>query len=300
MKDSQSNPRIVQLPWLSVLRFSGPDAVPFLQGQLTSDVGLLKDGRTQLAAFNTPQGRVIALLRLRETADGISALLPGDLAEAVVQRLKRYVLRARVKIEVDADWLVGGQHGATPDRPRPFDGNPSDEAGLLRFASTGGRNLLAAPVNLWQTDPALAQPTLTEGPTGAWMAADIEAGLPQVFAATSELHVAQMLNLDLLDGISFQKGCYTGQEIIARTQHRGRIKRRMLRYGLEEGPPPPLNAALIGETGKVGAVVASAATAAGAEILAVTALEVSRGSLTLEDGRAAIKLPMPYGVHEND
>src|SRR5512137_2324325 len=95
------------LPSLGVLRIAGADAARFLQGQLTNDVLLLRDGRTQLAAYNTPQGRVIALLRLREVDDAIYALLPEELLERVYALLRRFVLRSRVELQIASELQVG-------------------------------------------------------------------------------------------------------------------------------------------------------------------------------------------------
>jgi folate-binding protein YgfZ len=141
-----------------------------------------------------------------------------------------------------------------------------------------------------------------------WRLADIRAGLPQIYAATSESFVAQMLNLDLLDGISFSKGCYTGQEIIARTQHLGRIKRRMLRLSLPHGEW------LLGGTaeladGRSGRLIELASVDAGFEALAVVSLErdpagaaagVGLGGLgalgALGGLGVGVELPLPYAL----
>jgi folate-binding protein YgfZ len=170
---------------LGLLRFHGPDATAFLQGQLSNDVEALEVGVTQLAGYHNPQGRVIALLRLARVAPTeVLALLPQDLAATVAQRLRRYVLRSKLTLD-----------------------------------------LLDAPAI------AAATATLPAGmATTRSRPADIAAGLPQVYAATSEQFVAQMLNLDCIGAVSFGKGCYTGQEVIARAHYRGRVKRRMQRF----------------------------------------------------------------------
>jgi folate-binding protein YgfZ len=155
------------------IRFSGPDARTFLQGQLTNDLRLLTPDNPLLAAYCTPQGRVISVLQLTEDADGILAHLPASLVDTTIAKLRKYVLRAKVAMASAAG------------------GPPETNDSRLR---------------------------------------DIEAGRPQVYPETSETFVAQMLNLDLLDGISFNKGCYTGQEIVARAHFRGQVKRRMQRF----------------------------------------------------------------------
>ena len=163
-----------------VLEIRGADAAKFLQGQLSNDVLRLLPGTSMLAGYHTPQGRVVALLRLQRRADDMVARLPRGLVPTVVTRLSKVLLRSKVAItDGTGEWSA--------------------------------RGLLAEPSR---------EATLRA----------IEAGLPQVYPATSEVFVAQMLNLDLTGGISFDKGCYTGQEIIARAHYRGRVKRRMQRF----------------------------------------------------------------------
>jgi folate-binding protein YgfZ len=164
---------------LGSISFSGPDAAKFLQGQLSADVEKLAPGASTLAGLHNPQGRAIALLNVsRISAEELHASLPLELAESVGARLRKYVLRAKVRIDVGAQAVPG-----------------------------------------------------TESLTA------IRSGIPEVYANTSEAFVAQMLNLDLLGAIAFDKGCYTGQEVIARAHYRGRVKRRMQRWLNDSGSP---------------------------------------------------------------
>ena len=126
-----------------------------------------------------------------------------------------------------------------------------------------------------------------------WRLADIRAGLPQIYAATSELFVAQMLNLDLLDGISFSKGCYTGQEIVARTQHLGRIKRRLRRLQLPEGAWQ-VGAAVRLADGRGGRLTELARVGANTEALAVVSADTPSGEATGSAELAGAELPLPY------
>ena len=184
---------------MGLVRVHGVDAVPFLQGQLSNDMSLLKADRPLLAGYHNPQGRVIAVLWLLQPApDEIVALLPTELTTPVAARLSRFVLRSKVK--VSAESTPAPQITALLD--------------AVHTANAGTRPLPAS------NDQRLA---------------NIAAGLPQVYPATCEAFVAQMLNLDVVGGISFEKGCYTGQEVIARAHYRGRVKRRMQRF-LTDGP----------------------------------------------------------------
>jgi folate-binding protein YgfZ len=129
-----------------------------------------------------------------------------------------------------------------------------------------------------------------------WQLAGIRGGLPQVYPQTHEVFVAQMLNLDLLGGVNFEKGCYTGQEIIARTHFRGAIKRRMFRFECACPPPAPGTRILVGEQ-HAGDVVDAAATSAGCELLGVINLAQQDAELELESNRERLqKLPLPYSL----
>jgi hypothetical protein len=275
------------LPFLGVLRIGGADAARFLQGQLTNDVQLLADGRTQLTACNTPQGRVIALLRLHQGEDAIYALLPTEMLERVSALLRRYVLRSRVELQIAADLQVGWTRAMTA--------SPGAAAThKVAFDYAPGRQVVAVPHDAWRSMSGLPSTLPRPRIQDAWLAADIADGLPQVFAATSAAFVPQMLNLDLLDAISFTKGCYTGQEIVARTQNLGRIKRRTLRYRLAAGAAPPPLAGLHRDGTRVAEVLMSAEHDGAVELLAVTNLDAAGQALTLEDGRIAEPQELPY------
>jgi folate-binding protein YgfZ len=271
------------LSFLNVVRFRGPDAVSFLQGQLTNDVAALGDGRTQLAACTTQQGRVATLMWLRQQDADVYALVPAELADSVITRLRRYVLRSKVEITRLADAAVAWTNGSGRSAGEP---DPATGVRPVRFQLPDGR-LLAVGAAGAREDPNVA---------ARWSAADIVAGLPQITTATSEHFVPQMLNLDRLDAISFTKGCYTGQEIVARTQHLGRIKRRCFRYSAAaESPLEPLSP-LNRDGTKVGEVVISARAGNAVELLAVVALEARDLPLRTATGHTAIPLPLPYSV----
>jgi folate-binding protein YgfZ len=291
MNDADDASRPALLPFLAVLRFQGPDAATFLQGQVTHDTRLLAGGRTLLAAVNNPQGRVVALLRLNGNPQGVDALLPADLAEAVVARMKKFVLRARVDVRVAADLHAVAVQADAP----PLTDEASGSA-RARFDYGAGRKVLAVPTN--DLDAVLGQSTCRSAADieALWWSQDVAVGLPQVFAASSEAFVPQMLNLDLLDAISFSKGCYTGQEIVARTQNLGRIKRRCARFRMPDGPPLPPLAGLTLDGTKVAEVVMSARAGDSVELLAVTSLEAWGRTLRAQDGREVVPQALPYPI----
>ena len=306
MHDSTQSIHAALLPFLGVLRFYGEDAARFLQGQVTHDTQLLADGRTLLTACNTPQGRVIALLRLKQTEDAVYALLPADLLEHVASRLRRFVLRAKVDVQIAADlqvaWVGGHPFSETLavesyDATRTLSAIPQAGATeVVSFDYGSGRQVVAAPGAALRAITGLSLSKSLPRIEEEWWAADIAAGLPQVFRASSEQFVPQMLNLDRLDGISFTKGCYTGQEIVARTQHLGRIKRRTFRYRVTAGAPLAPLAGLHLAGSKVAEVVMSAPRGDAVELLAVTALDARDRTLVTEDGREAEPVTIPYGI----
>jgi len=298
--------RALPLPGFGVLRIAGTDAVAFLQGQLTNDARLLVDGRTQLAACCTNQGRVIALLHLRQTGDGVYALLPVDLLAKVATQLRKFVLRAKVNIQEAADLQVGTVlvESVAPESVRVPDqatlsmptAQLANTAGVISFQYAPGHVLIAAPSLSWRPTSEGPFEHADARPQEDWLAGEIAAGRPQVHAATSEQFIPQMLHLDLLDGISFTKGCYTGQEIVARTHHLGRVKRRTLRFHVTTGTVPAPLSNLLLDGARAAQVLMAAGTLDGIELLAVTSLDAAGKPLQLEDGRVAEPRALPYGV----
>jgi folate-binding protein YgfZ len=276
---------------LTVLDARGADVIRFLQGQVSHDVTLLAERGSLLAALNNPQGRVLAVLRLLQVApDHVLLVLPSELAGMVLQLLTKFVLRAKVKLaETGSVWRVYGITG--PD---------AEAAAATRLCmamdASGWRQLIVAPRGepLPESDPASRN---------SWRLGDIEAGLPEVLAASSGDFVAQMLNLDLVDAISLTKGCYTGQEVIARTHYRGQVKRRMQRFFTESvAVLKPGERVQLDDGRNAQIVMTAAAEDGGQQFLAVTTLaaghrdeEPAIGAKATQAARlAAVQLPLPY------
>ena len=280
-----------RLAHLAALRFTGADALSFLQGQVSNDTQRLTESTPVLAAYSTAQGRVLALIYLLPHSSGVLAILPREILLPTMERMRKFILRAKVRIEDAADLIVAGSVGAwSGSRYVEHDGIGMAPVGndASRCWVIGPPHKLAAPA-----DAAAANRIETQ-----WRLADIRAGLPQVYAATSEAFVAQMLNLDLLDGISFSKGCYTGQEIIARTQHLGRIKRRLFRLELPSGTWSVGQALRLadGRQGRLTEVIESRGRT---EALAVLSVEASSGGGADAPGEPlvdAVELPLPYSL----
>jgi folate-binding protein YgfZ len=280
-----------RLTHLGVLRFKGADALSFLQGQVSNDTQRLSGNTSLLAAYSNAQGRAVALIYLVPHSSGVIAILPREILEPTMERMRKFVLRAKVQIEDAGDSLaVAGHFGAMPQSTGGY--CETDGVGIAAVARDKNRHwLIAAPQEFAAAGDAAEAKRIED----EWRLADIRAGLPQIYAATSETFVAQMLNLDLLDGISFTKGCYTGQEIIARTQHLGRIKRRMHRLSLPPGAWS-IGQALRLSDGRHGRLTEAIESGGRVEALAVLTEEPSPAA----DGDAAqiavqaTELPLPY------
>ena len=277
---------------LGLLRFTGADALSFLQGQVSNDTQRLTERSPVLAAYSSAQGRVLALIYLLPHSSGVVAILPREILGATMERMRKFILRAKVRIEDAADALVVAGHGATHETSSRY--VEQDGIGTAPVGHDANRRWIIGPPEKIAASPDAAAAKRIED---EWRLADIRAGLPQVYAATSEAFVAQMLNLDLLDGISFTKGCYTGQEIIARTQHLGRIKRRLFRLGLPSGTWNIGQALRLadGRQGRLAEVIESGGRT---EALAVLSVEASSagGEAPDEPLVDAAELPLPYSL----
>ena len=227
----------VPLPELGVIAVSGADAVAFLQAQLTNDVARLGAAEMQLNGYCTAKGRLLATFQQWRQGDDVMLRLPREILPPVMKRLSMFVLRAKVRLADASDaWRTTGLLGAADLAQRagvelpatPWTGIVFGDARIDRVPDADGtdRFLLTAPAQsplpAWCAD-------LPRLPSSAWWRSEVEAAVPTVFAATQEKFVPQMINLEVLGGVSFKKGCYPGQEVVARSQYLGKLKRRMQR-----------------------------------------------------------------------
>jgi folate-binding protein YgfZ len=289
---------------------SGEDAQAFLQGQLSNDVTEVSPGRGQLSAYCTPKGRVLATLLLSQIDTGYALQLSRELAEPLRKRLQMFVMRSRVRLLDASDQMavlgVAGADAPSLVRRRLGLAPASIYAvavsdGVTAIRLPGDRVQLMVEIGraaeTWDRVVGGCVPVGQEG----WEWHGIAAGVPAITAATQDQFVPQMLNLELLGGVSFQKGCYTGQEIVARSQHLGQVKRRLARYAAAQGDVPP-GAAVYAAEQQVGAVVNAARSPGGGwELLAVVPIEAAQidyAGPPLRLGRADDSvlrpLPLPY------
>lgn len=276
---------------MGTLAFRGPDAVRFLQSQLTADVTRVAPGTAMPAAWCNAQGRVLAVLWLIAVPDGVLAVLPRALAATTAEGLRRFVLRSKLTVSDESDrLLVAGIVGAA-------------EGGLDGLAAPEGLVLGRLPGDrAWSVGAEEAQEALKPGlaarSEAAWVALSVRRGEATVLPPTSGEWIPQMLNLDLIGAVSFTKGCYPGQEIVARAHHLGRVKRRMARYHVITGPLPASGQPLFIGDEKVADVVI---TAPGdpAELLAVVNLDALGHPLMDAAGSLVCgPRPLPYAFPE--
>ena len=234
------------LPGHAVVAFQGPDALAFAHAQFMNDVRPLDDGQWQWSGWLSPKGRVLALfVLLRRSPESLWLVLPDADAQAFADALKRFVFRTKVKIEVRADLHVSGCFG---DGCRS---GGSREA-LISFAAS------AAP-----TDSSMRMIRIGEEPgvddaaaAARWKASDLRAGIPRLPASQQDKWTPQQLSLDRLDAYSVKKGCYPGQEIVARTHFLGKAKRKLV---LLETPTPLEPGAEVHDSENAAGTVVSAA-----------------------------------------
>ncbi len=209
---------IAPLPHLGVIRARGEDAASFLQGQLTQDVVLMRPGDARLAAFCNAKGRMLASFQVLKTAsDELLLVTSADTLPATLKRLSMFVLRAKLKLsDATGDFERWGQLGDEG----PSNAEPALHRIALPAAGDVARTLWLAPVG--SALPA-GVATITEAD---WLRAEVASGVARVTQPVVEAFVPQMLNYESVDGVNFKKGCYPGQEVVARSQFRGAIKRR--------------------------------------------------------------------------
>lgn len=302
----------------ALIGISGADAAGFLHAQLTGEILGLASGHSRLAAWCDAKGRMLALFRVTQWEDDALLLrLPASLLDATLARLKMFVLRSRVDIHdagAQAGLCLAGISGERAVAPlmQAFGGTLPEAPGqvvrkgpaaLIRVPGSSPRFELIAQRERLRDLTAALQGVARAADMQAWQRLEIEAGLPEVWRQTRGLFVPQMVNLQRLDGISFRKGCYPGQEVVARMHYLGKLKRRMYvaRTASGEAPAPGDAVFAEGEAQAVGNVVSAVPHPdGGAQLSAVLRIESANAPLPLHVESAAgpvLKLgDLPYSV----
>ncbi|PNB49819.1 MULTISPECIES: folate-binding protein YgfZ [unclassified Pseudomonas] len=289
-----------------VLAVRGADAGKFLQGQLTCNINYLSDTQASLGARCTQKGRMQSSFRIVLEGDGVLLAMAGELLELQLADLKKYAVFSKSKLtDESASWVrFGLDHGDAAlsslglELPANTDSVARHE-GLIAIRVSPNRAELWVPADQADGIKGKLSAQLIEGELNQWLLGQIRAGIGQVMPSTRELFIPQMLNLQAVGGVSFKKGCYTGQEIVARMQYLGKLKRRLYRVQLDasELPEPgtPLFAPSHGSS--IGEVVLAARAEKNIELLAVLQAEAAdAGDLHLgtAEGPALHLLDLPY------
>ena len=239
---ARSGAAVIPVAHFDLLRFHGSDAKTFLQGQLTCDLDQVTADQAQFGGYCTPKGRLLANFMLLSTSQGYLMQLPADVSASVANRLRKFVLRADVKIERESGLRALGLAGpaASALLHQELGALPQRQLAMVLHAHASvvrlpGENLLvlAALTEMAALWVLLAKRAVPAG-AECWNWVQIQAGVPWITAATQDQFLPQMIGLDAIGGVSFDKGCYTGQEIVARTHYLGEVKRK-LRLGRTRG-----------------------------------------------------------------
>ena len=236
---------------IGLILVTGEDAESFLQNQFSNDISQIDETMFQLSSYSTPKGRLLAIFRIVQISNGYLLISPISLVESLLQRLQKFVIQARVNLANASDhfarFVLQTNNSALCQHPllaqqagKVLQG---DSVISLQLSSIDNENRYLVlclscdeAKSLWEEFSQHLQKARFD----AWRLSEIKAGIPVIYPQTSEEFVLQMANLDLLDGVSFKKGCYPGQEIVARMHYLGKLKRRMFLTTLEtERCPAP-------------------------------------------------------------
>ena len=303
---------VADLSQLGVIAFRGEEAATFLQGQLTNDVRGLHADVAQWNGYCSPKGRLLGNFLMWRQGEDYCLQLSGDILPGVLKRLSMFVLRAKaqgrdasdeaVRLVVAGPQALAAVTAAMGAVPEAAMRAIATDAGLVVRVGADKFVLSVAPAraaDVWQTLRQSATPV--GAPVWDWLR--LNAGIPMIVAATQEQFVPQMVNLEVIGGVSFQKGCYTGQEIVARSQYLGKLKRRMFLAHVDAAAAPGDNLYSADIEGQATGTVVNAAPApnGGFDVLAVAQVE-SANTQTLHlkaaDGAALTLKPLPYALPE--
>jgi tRNA-modifying protein YgfZ len=271
-----------------LIRAVGPDAASFLQSQLTQDVLGLDAHRATLAGWCSAKGRLLASFVVwRPAPDELLLACSADVLPAVLKRLSMFVLRAKCKLsDASAELALHGIAGSS--------------AGVSAWRCAGGLIGLPAVRGVARALRVGAAPALPALDAHAWSWLEVASGVPRIVAATAEQFVPQMVNLELVGGVDFQKGCYPGQEVVARSQYRGTLKRRAFVFESPAAGAPAQEIFHSADRDQPAGMVANAASWRGRHLLLaevkLAALDSGTLHLGAADGPLLARADMPYAV----
>ncbi|OOZ37094.1 YgfZ/GcvT domain-containing protein [Solemya velesiana gill symbiont] len=312
--ESQPACALFDLSHLGLVSVSGEDAEAFLQGQVTNNVQEVTESHSQMSSYCTPKGRMMANFRVIRHNRAYLLQMPLETMDAVTKRLPMFILMSKVEVKDASDELVS--MGVAGDcaldllskrfsqLPENFgDALSEQEITMVCLPGESPRfELIGSAENMISLWSELAAGGAVAANRERWSLMDIRAGIPTVLKPTIEAFVPQMTNMQLIDGVSFTKGCYTGQEVVARMKYLGKLKRRMyLAQGDSEQPPAPGDELFssISQSGQgAGRIVdAQPSPDGGYELLAVAeiaSIEADDLHLSAADGPKLTFRELPY------
>ena len=256
---------IFNLNQLSVLSVSGDDALKFLQGQLTNDISLATSTQSVHAGFCNPKGRLLAFFHIIKYHDSYLLFFPKSIAEIIIKKLSMYILRSNVKLDLDPEKLMyfglytnnqDGQLGTLNTLPKNEMESINEQSLIVtKLPSDGLRVIIVGDKKNCMNLIGNNSNKLEKKSFDDWIAHNIKSGIPNIYHETQETFIPQSINLDIISAINFKKGCYTGQEIVARTHYLGKPKRRMYKASFHSESQPLYGQTLVDGEESVGQVV---------------------------------------------
>jgi folate-binding protein YgfZ len=290
-----------------VLAIRGADAGKFLQGQVTCNINYLNTEASSLGARCTPKGRMVSSFRIVQIQEGYLLAMAKELVEPQLTDLKKYAVFSKSTLaDESTEWMRFGTSIETVQKAFPSLTPPEQTNGVVHFDGMLAIRLPGQHVEIWAPHALAEQARQQLGNVAPevtlehWLLGQVRNGIGQVFGPTQELFIPQMINLQAVDGVSFKKGCYTGQEIVARMQYLGRLKRRLYRLTVDaEAPAPGTELFSPVHNSSVGEVVLAARADGKTELLAVLqidAKEDGRIHLASNEGPLCELLDLPYVI----
>ncbi len=309
---------ITPLDHLTCIEVGGDDAQSFLQGQFTNDINEVSPAHGQLSSYCTPKGRMLAIFNVCQWQDNFLLILPADIAETTIKRLQMFVLRSKVEINTQSsistiigisgnapESLLGGLNLNTPDND--YDVSCNKHSLCMKIPGVSSRYLLAGDETFTThiNDQDFSNAKIY--PPSYWQWLNIMSGIPAITKVTQESFVPQMANMELINGVSFSKGCYPGQEVVARLHYLGTASRRMYRF--ESANDKSINAgddiymSDNGSNQSIGTVVSAVQEdgnkISGLAVLRVEAAQQNQLSIGSPTGLHATVLSLPYDIPVN-
>ncbi len=298
---------LIPLPSLAELTLTGPESAKFLQGQATTDFREIEKGRVLPGAICSLKGRVLFSFIAMKTGDNLRLIMPAEQLADALAHLKKYAIFSKTELQdartsiallgiagKAANQQVSDLLGKVPDTGEAL----QDDQGRWAAGIGESRYLLGIGSHSLEADWEQLQKDGQATSESAWWAAEIAAGHATVFAAARDLFQPQELNYPALDGVSYNKGCYTGQEVVARLYFRGKLKQRLYRLEVNGSETPAIGSGIFAGDARVGDVVMATSQEGKTGLLAIVKNKaMAAGGLTLgENGKALTALPLPYAL----